>query len=230
MVLVAQSCQTLCDPTDCSLPGSSVHGISWARILERVAIFFSRGSSRPRDGTHVSCTAGRLYTAESAGKPASYPRAEPTHSRQRAASHYTNSWGIFNYHYQQEVAQCRTSDLSCGSLTLFVWQALPIQCSWRRSDLKTLTFWCGPESAVCLHATPCALDPKSTWGLCWEKSCCGGPQGLSLVGALGAPCSLLISSGVLLETPEAPGMLPSLEGWGNPPAPASRLEWGSRSS
>ena len=41
---VAQSCQTLCDPMDCSLPGSSVHGILQARILESVAISFSRGS------------------------------------------------------------------------------------------------------------------------------------------------------------------------------------------
>ena len=42
---VAQSCPTLCDPMDCSLPGSSVHGILQARILEWVAISFSRGSS-----------------------------------------------------------------------------------------------------------------------------------------------------------------------------------------
>ena len=52
----AQSCPTLCDITDCSPPGSSVHGISQARILERVAISFSWGSSRPRNGTRVSCT------------------------------------------------------------------------------------------------------------------------------------------------------------------------------
>ena len=44
-VLVAQSCPTLCDPMDCSPPGSSVHGILQARILEWVAISFSRGSS-----------------------------------------------------------------------------------------------------------------------------------------------------------------------------------------
>ena len=48
---VAQSCPTLCDPMDCSLPGSSIHGIFQARILEWVAISFSRGSSRPRDRT-----------------------------------------------------------------------------------------------------------------------------------------------------------------------------------
>ena len=51
---VAQSCLILCDPMDCSLPGSSVHGIFKARVLEWVAISFSRGSSQPRDQTRVS--------------------------------------------------------------------------------------------------------------------------------------------------------------------------------
>ena len=58
---VAQSCPTLCDPMDCSPPGSSIHGILQARILEWVAISFSRGSSRPRDRTQVSHTAGRCF-------------------------------------------------------------------------------------------------------------------------------------------------------------------------
>ena len=49
-----------CDPMDCSLPGSSVHGILQARILEWVAISFSRGSSWPRNRTPVSCIAGRF--------------------------------------------------------------------------------------------------------------------------------------------------------------------------
>ena len=48
-VLVAQLCLTLCDPMDCSPPGSSAHGILQARVLEWVAIPFSRGSSQPRD-------------------------------------------------------------------------------------------------------------------------------------------------------------------------------------
>ena len=47
-VLVAQSCLPLCDPSDCSLPGFSVHGIVQARILEWIAIPFSRGTSQPR--------------------------------------------------------------------------------------------------------------------------------------------------------------------------------------
>ena len=46
---VTQSCPTLCDPVDCSLPGSSVYEIFQARVLEWVAISFSRGSSQPRD-------------------------------------------------------------------------------------------------------------------------------------------------------------------------------------
>ena len=58
---VAQSCLTLCNPVDCSLPGSSVHGILQARILEWVTISFSRGSSRPRDQTWVSCIGGRRF-------------------------------------------------------------------------------------------------------------------------------------------------------------------------
>ena len=49
------SCVQLCDPMDCSLPCSSVHEISQVRILEWVAISFSRASSHPRDWTHVSC-------------------------------------------------------------------------------------------------------------------------------------------------------------------------------
>ena len=62
-VLVTQSCPTLWDPMDCSLPGSSVHGIFQARILEWVAISSSRGSSWPRDRTQVSHFAGRFFTA-----------------------------------------------------------------------------------------------------------------------------------------------------------------------
>ena len=59
---VAQSCPTLCDPMDCSLSGSSVHGIFQARVLEWIAISFSRGSSQPRNRTRVSRIAGRPFT------------------------------------------------------------------------------------------------------------------------------------------------------------------------
>ena len=59
---VAQSCPTLCDPTDCSLPGSSVHGIFQAIVLEGIAISFSSGSSWPRDRTRVSRIVDRHFT------------------------------------------------------------------------------------------------------------------------------------------------------------------------
>jgi len=62
-VLVAQSCLTLWDPMDYSPPGS-VHGILQAKILKWVAIPFSRGFSRPRDQTRVSCITGRFFTSQ----------------------------------------------------------------------------------------------------------------------------------------------------------------------
>ena len=58
---VAQSCPTLRNPMDYSPPGSSVHGILQARVLELVAISFSRGSSWPRDWIQVSRIAGRRF-------------------------------------------------------------------------------------------------------------------------------------------------------------------------
>ena len=66
--LSLRSCLTLCDPTDCSPPASSVHGILQAKILECVALLSSRVSSWPRDRTCVSCIAGGFFTAEPLGK------------------------------------------------------------------------------------------------------------------------------------------------------------------
>ena len=67
-VLVTQSCPTLCDPMDCSPPGSSLHGIVQARVLEWIAISFYRGSSLPRDRTQVSCIARRLFAVWATGE------------------------------------------------------------------------------------------------------------------------------------------------------------------
>ena len=70
--LCAQSCLPLCDPLDCSPPSFSVHGISQARILEWIAISFSRGSSRPRGQSPISCVsciADDSLPAEPSGKP-----------------------------------------------------------------------------------------------------------------------------------------------------------------
>ena len=87
-IVRAQSLQTsptLCNRMDWSLPGSSVHGIFQATVLEWVAIFFSRGASQPRDQTRVSRTAGRRFTlwatreAHPSKKPCAIPaRSQPT--------------------------------------------------------------------------------------------------------------------------------------------------------
>ena len=72
MCMHPQLCPTLCDPMDHSLPGSSLHGGLQVRMLEWVAITYSRESSWPRDWTHVSCIsciAGRFLSAESWGNP-----------------------------------------------------------------------------------------------------------------------------------------------------------------
>ena len=68
LVLVTQLCPTLCDPMDCCLPGSSVHGILQARIQEWVAIPFSRGPSQPRDRTRVSTLQADSLPSEPQGK------------------------------------------------------------------------------------------------------------------------------------------------------------------
>ena len=68
-----------CDPMDCGPPGSSAHGILQARILERVAISFSRGSSQPRDRTQVSCTAGRFFTIWATREAPNYHMTQESH-------------------------------------------------------------------------------------------------------------------------------------------------------
>ena len=70
--LVTQSCWTLCDPMDCSLLGSSVHGISQARMLEWVTMPFSRGSFQPRGRIWASCIAVSC--------PVPYPILSPSFS------------------------------------------------------------------------------------------------------------------------------------------------------
>ena len=59
---VTELCLTLCEPMDCSPPGSSLPGIFQARILEWVAISFSKGSSQPRNWTQVSCIGSQILS------------------------------------------------------------------------------------------------------------------------------------------------------------------------
>ena len=66
---IAQSCPTLCDPMDCRLPGSTIHGIFQARVLEWVAISFSRGSSQPRIEPRSPALEADALPSELPGKP-----------------------------------------------------------------------------------------------------------------------------------------------------------------
>ena len=81
--LVTHSCSALIDSVDCSPPGSSVHGVSQARVLEWVAISFSRGSSPPRDQTWVPCTA---YTQTSTRVYILFPH-RPLQSAEESLTH-----------------------------------------------------------------------------------------------------------------------------------------------
>ena len=125
---VAQSCLTLCDPRDCSLPGFSVHGIFQARILEWVTISFSRKSSRPRDRARVSHIGGRCFNLWATRE------AHPTYTTKRIYTRKVNGhWlalGLYN-----------AWDLSC------FWKEL----GWRLSHILYIC----PVSCQC--ALSCAL-------------------------------------------------------------------------
>ena len=88
---VVQSHPTLCDPVVCSSPGSSVHGILQATILEWVAISFSRGSSQPRDWTRISCIAGRHFIL--------WATREPTLSLQFRMFNLINLYWSNSFHF-----------------------------------------------------------------------------------------------------------------------------------
>ena len=100
--IVTQLCLTLYDPMDCSPPGSSVHGILQARILECVAISFSRGSSQPRDRARVSYIEGGFFTAEPPEKPPQSVQSlshvwlfvTPWAAACQASLSVTNSWSL----------------------------------------------------------------------------------------------------------------------------------------
>ena len=85
---VSHSCPTLCHPMDYSLPGSSVHGIFQARVLEWVAIAFSRGSSQPRDRTQVFHIVGRSFTI--------WATREVLFSKEVVKFQGIFSWSLFN--------------------------------------------------------------------------------------------------------------------------------------
>ena len=147
---VAQSCPTLCDPMDWGLPGFSVHGIFQARVLEWVAISFSRGSSWPRDRTRVFGIVGRCFIL--------WATREATRKNQRTI--------------QQTVTQPRRVSLSAdgqhqfSSVTLScptLWDSM--DCSIARvpypsptpgacSNLYPWSWWCHPTISSFINLLP----------------------------------------------------------------------------
>ena len=122
---VAQSCLTLCDHVDYSTPGSSVHGILQAWILEWVAIPFSRGSSWPRDRTHVSCIAGRFFTTELPGKPTEEVTFEQRSEGGERVSHggiCGNNSILGRWPVSAEALKCRSIQCVWGTERRPVWQ------------------------------------------------------------------------------------------------------------
>ena len=99
--LVTQSCPTVCDPMDCSPPGSSVHGILQARRLEWVALPFSRGSAQPRDGTQgLPHCRQILYQLSHKGSPrilewVAYPFSRGSSIPSNPTRVFSNAGGFF---------------------------------------------------------------------------------------------------------------------------------------
>ena len=117
--MYVQSCPTLCDPVDCSLLGSSVHGILQARILEWVAIPFSRGSYQPRNRTHISCVSsfgrhilyhGATWEAPSQREP--YAKTKNKKPYFIPYSNLTKKWIISLYVKIKFLEENRTSSQS----------------------------------------------------------------------------------------------------------------------
>ena len=136
-LLVVQSCPPFWEPMDCSTSGSSVHGVFQERILQWVAIPFSKGSSWLRDRTQVSCIAGRLFTVWATREPWELT-STPRHG---------NAWALWPREWSgrrtisQEILQL---DLSCGFWTHPAWHEkyshslLPISYPKKRVSIRTI--------------------------------------------------------------------------------------------
>ena len=137
---VTQSCLTLSDPMDCSLPDFSVHGIFQARVLEWVAISFSRGSSQPKDRTRVSCVAGR-FTLWATREAQPYPKQRHwgRRCRQYKAWRTSQKQALYMRHMVTRVAETRHQKLiHLSEVISFSFGSLRFQVFPGRSSLLPL--------------------------------------------------------------------------------------------
>ena len=140
---------------DCSLPGSSVQGFLQARILEWVAISFSRGSSQPSDWTCISCFTGGFFTSESPGKPfrtlwseslsvmSDSLRPHRLHSPRNSPGQNTG-WGSLPLLQEasQRRDQIQVSHIAVGFFTSWATRGAPLGlCSLLIPDLMVNGFW-----------------------------------------------------------------------------------------
>ena len=131
-----------CDTMDCSPPGSSVHGISQARILECVAISFSSGSSWPRDWIHISFIAVRFFTAE----PPEFPFSSLMLLK-KIFIYFLLHWvllaacGIFRSSSWTSVWLWPAGSRACGFCSWGMWAYLPRGCgilvTWPEIEVVT---------------------------------------------------------------------------------------------
>ena len=154
--LFAQSYPTHCDPTNCSPSVSSNHRILQARILEWIAIRFSRGSSWPRDRTQVSCTEGRFFSLASGPLP---PSSTPTPPRYTGSLYHLAIWlhSLFNpiLHIPPHQA-FRNSDIKVKNTLTAVRPVVLWIC------FLLLFLWNRPWDAPCTSLWP----PSNTFSSC----------------------------------------------------------------
>ena len=128
---VAQSCPILLKPHDCSPPGSSVHGISQARILKWVAISSSRRSAWPRDGTHIPCKSPILqadfFTTEPPGMPSLWPTSTLNVFLERLACEGRVNLGQVLQMYRKTLSKTTIARNMPGTIK-------PPQGQWREGD------------------------------------------------------------------------------------------------
>ena len=151
-VLATQLCTTLCNPVDCRPPGSSVHGILSARILEWVPIPFSRGSSEPREWIWVSCTAVRFSTIWATREVHEKPRQHIKKLRH----HSGNKGRMWFFHW------------SCTDVKVGPWKKLSAE------ELMLLNCGAGEESweSLGLHGDPTSQSyRKSILNIHWKNWC-----------------------------------------------------------
>ena len=168
---VAQSCPTLCNPMDCSLQGSSVHGISQARMLEWVAISFSKGSSWPRDWTQVSYIAGRFFTIWATREAQIYRVATYYHIPLSMGFPRQECWSGLQFPSPQDLPNPVIEHRSCISLALQAdsLSAEPLGKSKYKVKRRCCSLYNCRESLA---------ERKRWWTLSWKTS--GGVPALPL--------------------------------------------------